>query len=201
MRGSRTIYLPINFRYSEGGAFKEDCAVTLTAPSLENFAIQTKMVAYATQALREAEKEQLQFLAEAGDVLEKILKSRAELQEAAAAEAAEEAATQAAETDDAMATRVIGMFARGLGPDKFPAFMEFLKKTLTNNAKLARVGDTKVPLKDETWNDIDEKGGMSAVNIILATFAGFFLPTAASPSAEASGNSSRPTSQSQAAVH
>jgi hypothetical protein len=201
MRGTRLLHLPVSFKYSDGGKYAEDSAVTLQAPSLDNFAIHTKMVAYATQAMMANEKEQMQMLAELGDTLDKILKSRDAMREQAIAEGKVEADAEAAETDDAMAARVMSTYARGLGPDRFPAFMEFVKKTLTNNAKLARVGETKVPLRDESWEDIDAKGGMDAVNIVLAGFAGFFLRTVGSESRDANGNSSQPTSPSLPAVH
>lgn len=194
MRGTRLVQLPCNVRYSENGTFKEDCAITLTAPSLDQFSLHNTMVTYAMSASRAVEKDQmLTFASLDPAAIAVITKARAEAQ-------AEAPSEPVPETDAERTSRVISHYAQGLG-DKFPAFMDFLKKSLTNNPTIARIGDTKNPIRDETWNDLAEKGGMDAVNMIFAGFAGFFLKETASTSRDENGNSSRPTSPSQAAVH
>lgn len=195
MRGTRLVHLPINFRYSDNGTFKEDCAVSLSAPSLDQFSVHNAMVAYASEATRNNDKEQALTFAAMAPALETLKKFREE------AISTEVEVAPAEETDEQRTTRVVEFYAQGLG-EKFPAFMEYLKKTLTNNPKLARVGDTKQPLRDESWEDIASKGGMDAVLMVFAGFAGFFLKEAArTKSQEANGSNSRAMSPSRAEVH
>lgn len=198
MRGQRLIELPVKFRYSENGQSKEECAVMVQAPGLDQFAVHNKMVAYAAEALRKVQMEEAALLASMGSALDIIMKARAEIDQNA-----EPVAEPKPESLFDMTTRVMETYAKGLGHEKFPDFMDYLKKVLTNNPKLARVGETKIAIRDESWDDINERGGMEAVSIILAAFADFFLQRAsqAGASREQIGNSSRPTSPSGAAVH
>ena len=73
MRGTRLVHLPINFRYSDNGTFKEDCAVSLSAPSLDQFSVHNAMVAYASEATRNNDKEQALTFAAMAPALETLM--------------------------------------------------------------------------------------------------------------------------------
>lgn len=194
MKGEKQVTFPFEFKYSDGGVFKTDYGITVRAPSLNQFAVHTAMVAFAAEADRANQAAGLvAFSSISAEQLSTLLKSRGDNG------SGDEAAP--VESDRDMANRVIGQFASGLGSEKFPKFMEFLLKTLKNNAKLATVGDTKIPLTDATVDSIAEIGGMDAINLILASFAGFFLPDQAAQSPKPNGGDTPTTQPSAVAVH
>jgi hypothetical protein len=192
MKGEKQITFPFSFKYSEAGVFKEEFGVTVRAPSLDQFAVHTAMVAFAAEA---GQKNQIAGMAAFGALPEGVIASMVK------ARGDQEQLNSAPETDDEMATRVIGQFASGLGSERFPRFMDFLLKALKNNPRLASVGDGKVPLTDATIQSICDVGGMDAVNVVMATFAGFFLEPVASPSKNATGEDTPASQQSALAVH
>ena len=187
MRGTKQITFPFEFQYSEGGSFKKEFAVTLRAPSLGQFKVHNQMTAYAWMA-------EIGIAARFADI---------KRPEPSAPDASEPQEPAAEETDQDKATRAMSVFAMGLGAEKYPEFVDFLKAKLTRNAALARVGDTSVALTDEVWESIEAEGGMDAVMLILGSFAGFFLRTAdsATTSAKGNGSSLAPGSRSAAGVH
>jgi hypothetical protein len=194
MRGTKQVTLPISFQFSNAGKLEEDCMVTLQAPGLDSFSIHNHMVAFAAEAQRNSMADEAAMLQKLGPLLDKILEAKAEQQ------ASEEEPQEIPE--EQKAEQVISTYAKGLGSEKFPAFMEYVKKALTNNAKLARVGDTKVPLNDEVWLNIEKAGGMEAATLIIAGFAGFFLKDLADgASTGKSGKSALGSPQSDRAVH
>lgn len=183
------IMLPFEFAYSDGGVMKTEMAVTVRAPSFEDFKVHNTMVGYA----------------KAAQVGMAVAFSKFSRPEARATDVPEGDAEPAeiAETDAEMADRVLSTYAAGLGEDKFAAFMEYLRGVLTNNARLAFVTGTKVPIRDKVWASIGEAGdketvggGMQAITIICAAFAGFFLMEPRSRSAATTGESSSTTSRS-----
>ena len=167
------IILPFEFRYSDKGGFHTEHAVTVRAPSLPDFAVHNSMVGYAKAAEIGTAVAFSAFRQKMADVV---------------AEDTASDVPEPAETDQEMADRVLGVYATGLGAEKFPALMEYLKKALTNNSRLASVGDTTKPLDDKVWNNIAEQGGMDAINIIIATFANFFLSAPRSASRKETGD-------------
>lgn len=183
MRGKKLVQLPINFKYSDAGAFKEDCAVTISAPALDQFKVHSKMMAFASEA-------------------ETNLAIKFASVERPKSDAPEpEKEEQKEETDEEMADRVLGIYAMGLGTEKFPEFMEYVKAVLTGNSKLASVGDTNIPLRAESWDSIDLEGGLEAVSLLIATFAGFFLGQPVGKSEGTNGSNSPPSQRSDRAVH
>lgn len=188
-KGEKQVILPFIFKFSDKGKFSEEHCITLRAPSLADFAAHNKMVSYASAAITTAQRnEAVMFSSIGSDVLDKILAARAEMQKEMDKDAEPEP-----ETDEEVAGRVTQMFAAGLG-DKFPDFMDFIKKTLTNNARLAAIGDTKVPITDAVWDELNKEGGMEAVNLVLMSFANFFLPAQPSRSQSESGDEKSTTS-------
>lgn len=176
MRGKKEINFPFEFEYSHEGQFKKEFGVKVQAPGIDQFDIHNKMVAFASDA-------------EVGLAIKfsKVKREDRQTDE-------EDIAKSAPETDAEMAQRVIGVYSMGLGPEAFPIFMSFIKKTLTNNPKLASIGETNVPITDLVWNAIDNAGGMDAVALVLMSFAGFFLKQPEEvKSGKANGSSSQPT--------
>ena len=177
MRGQKVITFPFEFEYSHEGQFKKEFGITVRAPGIELFNVHNKMIAFASEA----------------EVGLAIKFSRVNRDKPEAADE-EEAKPKAPETDEEMVQRVIGAYSMGLGSEAFPNFMLFLKTTLTNNSRLATIGDTKIPVTDLVWNAIDNAGGMDAINMILRSFAGFFLKQPDSQASEkANGSNSPPT--------
>jgi hypothetical protein len=194
MKGEKQVTFPFSFKYSEGGIFKEEFGVTIRAPSLDQFAVHTVMVAYAAESGKKNQADAMvAFGALPAATLEVMVKARGEQ--------AEQDGPAPVETDAEMADRVIGHFASGLGSDRFPAFMAFVLKTIKNNPKLATVGDGKIPLTDATVDSIVAHGGMDALNLMMATFAGFFLQEAPSTSQKPIGDNTQASQQSAHGVH
>lgn len=188
MRGTKKIEFDFAFEFSEGGSYVSANCVTVTAPSIAAFGVHQHMRASVVASLFGAAK----MAAELHGVAE--ARRRAIDEEEAAAASSEPIIPTGAETLD--------QIALGLGPEKFTAFAAYVRGVLTNNAKLARVGQGSTPITDETWERIEEAGGMEAVAEILGTFAGFFVPSPTSPmrsgtsSAHSSSSDSRGASRS-----
>ena len=115
MKGQKLVNMPVNFRYSDAGQPKEDCAVTVQAPSLDQYAVHCTMVAYAAEASRKMDQEQaIAMMALSPAIVEIIVKAR------------DDAGVQPEpelETDAEMADRVMAIYAGGLGSAKFPTFV------------------------------------------------------------------------------
>ena len=182
MRGQRLVQFPFEFEYSEGGQFKTEFGVTLTAPGLAQIKVHSQMTAWAKRA-------------------ELGLATQMSGMKRPTGEAAEAVVDEAPETDEEMADRVTTVFAMGLGEEKYPEFLDYVKRVLTNNPALARVGETQVPITDGVWMSLDQNGGMSAVLMLVAGFASFFLANGQRNSGKTNGNSLQPGSHSAAAVH
>lgn len=180
MRGTKTLQLPFEFEYSDGGTYVTTNEVTLTAPGIDRFHVHATMHAYVM------------------DALFAMAKRAVELQ--GASEARKNAEEEEYEGDDQQDKKEIegkeffDQLALGMGIDKFPNFVTYVKKILTNNVHLARVGQGKMPITDETWERIEEAGGMEAVKDIIGTFSSFFVN---SPGAsKANGSEKLPISSS-----
>lgn len=176
----KAIEFDFEFQYSDKGQFAAEQVITLQAPSFADFGIHTTMTGYAKAA-------------EVGTAVALSAFRREDRQDLSSV--AEETPASV-ESDAQMAERVIGVYAMGLGSDKFPAFMDHVRKILTNNPRLARVGETNQPIVDDVWRSIADKGGMDAINLVIAGFAGFFLTAAPSRSQNANGADSPTTSPS-----
>lgn len=180
MRGTKKIEFGFSFEFSENGAYASTNTVAVTAPSIASFGVHQHMRASVVEALFGAAKRaaELHGIAEA--------RRRAIDEDEAAAASAEQVVPTGSETLD--------QIALGLGPDKFTAFAAYVRSVLTNNAKLARVGQGNTPITDEVWERIEEAGGMEAVAEIIGTYAVFFVPSPTSRTP--SGTSSHPISSS-----
>lgn len=186
-KGEKQVILPFEFKFSNKGVWGQEFAITLKAPALADFAVHNRMVAFTSKARTQLMRDEAAtFSMMPPATIEALMKARADYAKKDEAEEAE--AEKPEESDSDMAERVMGLYASGLG-DAFPEFVEFLKKALTNNARLASIGDTKQPVTDLVWDEIDknERGGLEAINMILAGFANFFLSAQQSRSASESG--------------
>jgi hypothetical protein len=183
MRGQKIVTFPFEFPYSQDGKFLSEFAVTLRAPSLDQFQVHTAMTAFV----------------KASEVGVSVAFSGFKMPDRPASEVV--AAAPAPETEEQMVERVISTLSTGLGPDRFPQFMDYVMSKLKRNAKLATIGETNIPLDDATLSAIAEKGGMDAINLLVASFADFFFAGAPSKSASKSGDSLPGSSLSAAAVH
>jgi len=179
IKGEIQVHLPFEFDYSDGGTMKKETMITVRAPSFADFKIHNAMVGRAKSA-------------EVGTAV-----ALSGFKRSADDASPAPAASEREESDAEMVDRVIGVYAMGLGDEKFSTFMEFVKATLTNNPRLAAVGETKIPIKDAVWEQIGLKGGMDAVNLIISAFAGFFLTDQRSRSLRETGESSSTSSRSE----
>ena len=102
------IILPFEFRYSDKGGFHTEHAVTVRAPSLPDFAVHNSMVGYAKAAEIGTAVAFSAFRQKMADVV---------------AEDTASDVPEPAETDQEMADRVLGVYATGLGAEKFPALV------------------------------------------------------------------------------
>lgn len=181
MRGEKTIeFSPeFNVKFSNKGKFTESTGVVVREPGLGKFEVYTTMSAYVADALR------------------KIYADKSERKQAAPAAAAP-APIETEEPDldenSDQDVDVLVFMRMGLGPDRYPAFMRYVKNVLTSSPKLANViGDDKQGLTDEVWESISEGGGMKAVEKVLSEFTGIFfdaLDASASPQKKSGAKSS-----------
>lgn len=193
MRGEKTIEFEFPIRYSENGEWNEATAVTVRAPGLDKFSIHSKMQSYVARAVFE--------FAKANEHLRKGAPTGS-----ASVEDDAEVEDEAANADD---QDVLVIMQMAMGVDDYAAFADFVRKTLTNAPRLASIGDSKQPIKDETWLSIEEAGGLEAVHKIISEFCGFFFDalksqkksgqnkpiTSSSPTKAASAPSSRKASR------
>lgn len=182
MRGTKTIVLDQDIEYSEGGAYLTTNEITLMAPGIDRLHVYSAMRAHVLDALFSAAKRavEIQGLSEARKQ----------------AEEEEEAETESAEITGKEFFNQIGL---GLGADRFPQFVSYVKKTLTNAPKLARVGQGSTPITDETWERLQEAGGMDAVADIIGTFASFFSVSQTAEKRTGKGKQSTSSSDSKVA--
>lgn len=186
MRGETMLTLDFEFEFSHNGEVQKEFAVKLRAPGLDQYAIHNRMAGLASEAQV--------GLAQRYSKIERP--KAADIAEAVAA--AEQAVDQ--ETESEAAARVLDAFATGLGPERFAETMDWLRRTLTGNAKLASIGDTGTPIRDKVWESIADQGGLDAVNLILGTFIAFFMDGPAR-SRKGGGSGKPSTPPSGAVVH
>lgn len=178
-RGEKLLTLDFEFSFSLNGETAKEFAVKLRAPGLDQFRVHNRMAGLVAKC-------------QVG-----LTQAFANLQRPENAPAPDD---DKPETDQEAADRILQTLSMGLGPDAFADEMEWVKRTLTKNPKLASVGDTGVPLNDLVWESIGNEGGISAVNLVIAHFVGFFLDSPAkSPSG--TGSAKQLTSPSGTAVH
>jgi len=178
------IELPFMFEFSNGGKIDQDCVITLRAPTFQDFKLHAAFKAH---------------LATAGtNIGVKFAGVKAQRSDEEEAERAARKLEEDKRSDEERAAEQIDLLAAGLGPDAFPQFVDWAQKQLTNNPRVAVIGDGPHPLRDAVWNDIGAKGGMESVMRIIGTFLLFFgkRPNAASTT----GSVAAPGSHSLRAV-
>lgn len=177
VKGIKQIDFDFDITYSKGGRFVTTRQITVRAPGLNRFEVHAAMTAYVNKAA-------LAFTEIAG-----------KLQGSAPAQP--EAPTQPPETASEDDQDVIQLMAMGLGIEKFPEFVVYVKRVLTNSPRLATAGESgDQALTDEVWESLEANGGMEAVHRVMSEFTGFFFEAMGKRQAKQSGVASAPTSAS-----
>lgn len=181
MNGTKVVRFDFEFEYPENGVYVSTNEITLTAPGSGKFHVHNTIHAYVI------------------DALFNVAKRAAEMQGAEnARRAAEEEEDETEEKAPPTGAQIMEQMALGLGVERFPTFMEYAKKSLTNCHVLARVGEGRTPLTDEVWEQLEKSGGVAAHEEIIGSFAGFFLKSPAPR--KGTGSSASPTSVSPSKV-
>ena len=169
MRGEKTIEFDFEFTYSRKGSFMKGSRITLREPGLGKRQVHATMTAFMSEAML-GQMRHLSAFQEASKAKE--------LQKAADAEDEEAEDQDEAELETETERNVLATMAAGLGTEKFPAFMDYVIKALTEAPKLASIEDSEVGLTHATLEEIAENGGMEAIDRIVGVFASFFDDTA-----------------------
>lgn len=173
MRGEKTVTFDFAFTYSDKGHFVEAREITIRAPGISKFDTHARMKAWVGKAV-------LAFSSIARPT------------------AASDDEPPAQDGDDDQ--DVMQLMSMGLGVDDYTAFCAFVKKALTGST-LATVGESKIPVSDEIWIDLEDKGGMEAVFKVMSEFTGFFFaalqkspkPNGAAPAPSSASPSKAPS--------
>ncbi|MDX2308084.1 MAG: hypothetical protein NW216_07595 [Hyphomicrobium sp.] len=168
MRGEKIVEFEKPFLYSFNGQFEEATSITVRAPGLPHLAVHAKVQAALARAI-------LAF-------------PRPDRKPDAADEGVDhgedesDGASGAAPEIDALQ-----VLAAGYDENGYADFLKWLKRTLTNQPKLAFVTGTDCPVTDEVWDSISEEGGLDAVFKVLSAFVGFFLAALGADSKKTNG--------------
>ena len=78
--------------------------------------------------------------------------------------------------DDGEESSALSVLQMSMDPMDFVHFMKRLKKVLTKAPKLAwvEIGDQKIMLRDDIWDEIHQKGGMFEIDRLFDKFLDFF---------------------------
>ena len=152
MRGTKTITFDKPFLYSRGGTFEEATEITVRAPGMTLIRVHARVESAVARAI-------LAF-------------PRPEKREEQTDDEHEEAVTEAGKAE----IDALQVLAAGLGADDYGDTLVWLKKTLTNQPRLATItGTDNLAITDEVWDSIEEESGTDAALKVLSAFVGFFL--------------------------
>lgn len=79
------------------------------------------------------------------------------------------------ERDKELRKQALSLMSIGLSEKKYNEYVKFLWKKLTNNSKYAHIEDEKIGISDLLWQEIEAKGGKSAIYKILSEYTHFFI--------------------------
>lgn len=151
--GIKKIKLDFEFTYSKNGDDDIGDTIIVKAPSFEEMDVHAKMTSYVTNAL---------FVA-----MPKLT---------GISGLAENTPSENELTDEQDLDRnSLSMMALGMTVGEYCDFLNFVKKTLTNNAKFAHIDGEEIPITDMLWRNIGENGGQAAIDRILGSFVSFFI--------------------------
>jgi hypothetical protein len=173
MGGTKEVTFEKPFLYSEGGTFEESNSITVREPGLDLFHIHGRMQSITMKS-----------------VFKFANSERQKIQE-------EEETTGEAVDPSKRSVDALAIVAAAYDEEDYAKTIAWMKKTLTNQPKLAFVTGTKVPVTDEVWESLEAEGGVDAVMSVLSEFAGFFFrrlePSKSASGGSASGGSASPT--------
>lgn len=197
MRGEKIITLDEPFQISEGGSFTEATTITLRAPGLGKRNVHFAMSSYVMEAIGNLQRNRPDLMRQSQET-DSVLNVDDD-------EPAGMGHNGPPGEDDAKEAQAFWqMMQMGLGVEKFPAFADYVMRTLTGAPKFATVGENEVPLNDAAWESIDETNGMAAIEQICGTFVGFFMGAPKSPKTNGKGmppsSSSRPKAASRSST-
>lgn len=180
-----TVSFDFEFKYPAKGAYEFATAITVCEPNWDKRQVYRKMHAYVA----EAQKGMLKMF------------TNSDLQ----AQAESSTKTDDSEPGDIDPLQIMRM---GLGVEMYPTFVEWLTRELTNSKALAFVGtdtDARIPVTEEVWMNLEEAGGMEAVDKVVGAFAGFFMgrdqSTKPSGIETRSGSPATPAARSRSRAH
>lgn len=182
MRGEKTIKFDFDINYPTGnGQYAATREVTLRAPGLSKSDVFYTLKGYVSKAVT----------------------GFAKIHAGTKKRTADQAAGDDEENEGYDKEEVDTMYLMGAGLDidDYQVFSNYLRRVLTNSSKLASLGDSKAPLSDEAWLEIDAAGGMDAVNKVLAGYVDFFLEPLMSKSKSGKNKSTGSDSPARATSH
>lgn len=148
-KGTKKITFDFEFEYSKGGDLDIGDTIILKAPGYSQAEVQSHMYAAVTKGVIKALP-----------ALEKLTEGQT------APEESNETASKETET--------LFLMALGMEDEKYTNFVNYVRKVLTNNTRLAHIEGEEIGISDMLWQEIETKGGPDAVERVLAGFIGFF---------------------------
>ena len=171
MPASKVITFEKPFKYSHGGEFYEADFVTVFEPTYRTRAIDRKV----------------------SNIIMKAMMGCANNARGAKGDEEEVANPEAKIPDDTC----LDILTSGIEDlDVVSRIYDGIEKSLTNNAELACIADTGVPLQATTWERISEANDLEGVNRIISVFASFFVDRALRSLKSANGSNESTNYQS-----
>lgn len=152
--GVKKIEFDFEFTYSKNGDDDIGNTIVVREPSYEDMDVHASMTSHVTKALFAAMPQ-----------IEGISAVAADNDDDKSAAQSEQSADQ----------NTLSLMALGMSASDYGAFLKYVQKKLTNNARFAHIDGEEIPITDLLWRDIGQKGGPAAINKILAAFVTFFI--------------------------
>ncbi len=149
--GVKRIEFDFDFTYSKEGDETIGNTIILKAPGYDNYRLHSQLSAVVNKA---------------------FVKALPDLEKLGGKEDEEETKKPA---NDNSKDNNLFLMSLGMKDDDFAALVDKLKKKLTNNKALAHIENENLPLTDLFWKQVEEQGGMDAVDDVLSNYLGFFM--------------------------
>lgn len=178
MQTMKTITFDFFFAYSQGGQFHEANQITVVEPSYNRRDVYRRMKGYLGEAYKQLSKFTAELRAQP-----KAATDAANDDEAHVAKKAEDP-----EKADPNGQDVLEMMRLWLGVEGYVEFCDYVNAKLTGDRLLCFIGtDTtdekdRIAVQPQHWEEIAKKGGMDAIDNVMALFISFFDARASAPS-------------------